>query len=152
LSEGAAGRGFGIPPSPPSAEARRAFRRRHALAAALFALPLLFSPFMTADRRQAAFAGVAGPRCPLDAVGGLPCPGCGLTRGFVLTVHGEWRTAREVHPGAPWIVGLAFAGAVAHGIAAARGENSRLLRIGFRFGRTLFLAVVGYTVAARCAS
>lgn len=29
---------------------------------------------------------------------GLECPGCGLTRSFILSAHGQWATAFAVHP------------------------------------------------------
>lgn len=36
--------------------------------------------------------------CPVHAVTGLPCPGCGVTRGIALVSHGEWLTALGAHP------------------------------------------------------
>lgn len=39
--------------------------------------------------------------CPLKAVSGWPCPGCGLTRGLVFFAHGEWSQALRFHPLSP---------------------------------------------------
>lgn len=44
---------------------------------------------------------------------GVPCPTCGLTRGFVLTVHGRVREAWRLSPTGP----LAAIGILAMGIA-----------------------------------
>ena len=39
--------------------------------------------------------------CAFRRVTGLPCPGCGLTRSWVLTAHGRLRPASERHPFGP---------------------------------------------------
>lgn len=36
--------------------------------------------------------------CPLKALTGWPCPGCGLTRALVLCAHGDWQGAFNYHP------------------------------------------------------
>lgn len=36
--------------------------------------------------------------CPIHAVTGLPCPGCGVTRGIALVSQGELLTALGAHP------------------------------------------------------
>lgn len=48
--------------------------------------------------------------CPLHAVTGLPCPGCGLTRGVSLVSQGEPLLAMGAHPFAPffWAIFLAL--------------------------------------------
>jgi hypothetical protein len=43
---------------------------------------------------------------------GVPCPTCGLTRGFVLTVHGRIREAWRLSPSGP----LAVIGILAMGV------------------------------------
>ena len=39
--------------------------------------------------------------CAFRRATGLPCPGCGLTRSWVLTAHGRLRHASERHPFGP---------------------------------------------------
>jgi hypothetical protein len=39
--------------------------------------------------------------CAFRRVTGLPCPGCGLTRSWVLTAHGRLRHASNRHPFGP---------------------------------------------------
>jgi hypothetical protein len=43
------------------------------------------------------------PICPLAAVLGLPCPGCGLTRATLALCHGDLRRALQLHPLVPLI-------------------------------------------------
>jgi len=51
------------------------------------------------------FAYVLGHRidyvCPAKQRLGVPCPTCGLTRGFVLTVHGRIRQGWRMSPAGP---------------------------------------------------
>lgn len=50
--------------------------------------------------------------CPLANLWGFPCPGCGMTRSFVLLLMGDWRGSWEMHPFlAAWILLAAAAGA-----------------------------------------
>jgi hypothetical protein len=44
--------------------------------------------------------------CPLKALTGLPCPGCGITRALVLCAHGQWSAAFEFHPLGPLVFGF----------------------------------------------
>jgi hypothetical protein len=39
--------------------------------------------------------------CAFRRLTGLPCPGCGLTRSWVLTAHGRLRHASNRHPFGP---------------------------------------------------
>ena len=39
--------------------------------------------------------------CAFRRLTGLPCPGCGLTRSWVLTAHGLFRHAADRHPFGP---------------------------------------------------
>ncbi|NLF18324.1 MAG: DUF2752 domain-containing protein [Lentisphaerae bacterium] len=48
-------------------------------------------------------------RCPFLHVTGLPCPGCGLTRGVLAIGHGRWADAWALNPFAY----VAYAGAIA---------------------------------------
>jgi hypothetical protein len=44
---------------------------------------------------------VDGWRCPVKAVLGVPCPGCGLSAAMVLLFQGQWRAALSSHAFAP---------------------------------------------------
>ncbi len=65
--------------------------------------------------------------CPLRAVTGIPCPGCGITRALCLCCHGRFAEAVTVyHP----LVPLVFAGLVAaagYGLFAKKTLPERLL-------------------------
>ena len=53
-------------------------------------------------------AGLPAWECPIRAVTGVPCPGCGLSRAISALVHGDYRTAMSLHIFAPLFL-LAFA-------------------------------------------
>jgi hypothetical protein len=65
--------------------------------------------------------------CPFRLMTGLPCPGCGLTRSFVSTAHGDFRDAFGFHLFGP----LLFVGLIVYcalGVAAfARSREWRPL-------------------------
>jgi len=44
------------------------------------------------------------PACPIRALFGIPCPGCGLTRAVILCLHGDWATSLHAHPLAPIVL------------------------------------------------
>jgi hypothetical protein len=48
-------------------------------------------------------------RCPIAAVTGHPCPGCGLTRAARLVLAGDFAAATAAHP-LVWLVGPVVAG------------------------------------------
>lgn len=51
--------------------------------------------------------------CPSRRLLHLPCPGCGLTRAFLLLAKGEWRDAFRLHPLSPLLaaqIALAWLG------------------------------------------
>lgn len=56
------------------------------------------------------------PLCAVNAITGLDCPGCGMTRAFLLIGHGRVGEATKAHPLAVpaflIVAGLAVAGAV----------------------------------------
>ncbi|MBE2248500.1 MAG: DUF2752 domain-containing protein [Myxococcus sp.] len=63
-----------------------------ALAAVVLAASFLLAP------------GKTGPDlCPLHRLTGLPCPGCGVTRGLMHFSHGEWPEALGANP---WVLVL----------------------------------------------
>jgi len=37
-------------------------------------------------------------RCPVHALFGVPCPGCGLTRSILCLLKGDWRESLSYHP------------------------------------------------------
>lgn len=45
--------------------------------------------------------GVGGWRCPIKAMLGVPCPGCGLSAAMVSLLRGDWRAAISSHAFAP---------------------------------------------------
>ena len=62
--------------------------------------------------------------CLTRRVFGLPCPGCGLTRGLAHLLQGNLSRAMALHPLAPLaaadaVVGWGIWGLVVHGLAAA---------------------------------
>ena len=48
------------------------------------------------------------PLCSSRLLTGLPCPGCGLTRGIVLLLHGNLAGALAIHPFSPIVLALAL--------------------------------------------
>jgi hypothetical protein len=50
----------------------------------------------------AAFA-IGMPLCPMAALLGVPCPGCGLSRATLALVHGEVAAAFRFHPAVFWV-------------------------------------------------
>ena len=63
------------------------------------------------------------PVCPLFALTGLACPGCGLTRGFHALFHGDIITAIDFNALVPfWAVIFAYVG-VSLALLAIRGKG-----------------------------
>ena len=75
------------------------------------ARPLLSAPIIAVAGIQiaAVAAGVAGWSCPLHALTGIPCPGCGLSRACVALLRGEWGEAMSLHALAPAFLLLTIA-------------------------------------------
>ena len=62
------------------------------------------------------------PLCAVNALTGLKCPGCGMTRAFLLVGHARFREATAAHPAAVPAF-LVVAGVAVVGIVrAARGH------------------------------
>ena len=63
---------------------------------------VLLSFVLTADASHVYFFGKTLPgACAFESFFGLRCPGCGLTRSFVLTAHLEFAEAYRIHPLGP---------------------------------------------------
>jgi hypothetical protein len=45
-----------------------------------------------------------GWQCPIKAVTGIPCPGCGLSTACSLLLKGEWQEALKTHAFAPFFM------------------------------------------------
>ena len=99
--------------------------------------------------------------CPLHRATGLPCPGCGVTRGLMYVSHGEWAEALGANPWVlvlwPVLLAMALSLVLPAGTLAAfeafiaRHEPwpSRLVRVllvaffGFGLVRLVYFAVSG---------
>ncbi len=52
--------------------------------------------------------------CPIQAVVGISCPGCGLSRAMVLLIQGDWQASMIMHAFAPvFLLGFAMLAASA---------------------------------------
>jgi hypothetical protein len=77
--------------------------RAGALATAAVCAVLIVAPFFlsfdpAADTRDVtAFSMTLPPTCASQAVLGLACPGCGLTRSFILFADGQWLGSLRFH-------------------------------------------------------
>jgi hypothetical protein len=82
--------------------------------------------------------------CPSQAIFGVDCPGCGLTRSFVFLAHGDWQHAWEKHR-LGWLLALAVAIQIPYRLAAMLGRNPRPLgtRIPYLFSMALIAALIG---------
>jgi hypothetical protein len=75
---------------------------------AIFVLAAVTPARDDAGRANAPFMGLlesktGGGLCVWKRVTGVPCPGCGLTRGVVQTVHAHPIEAAKLHPLAPFV-------------------------------------------------
>jgi hypothetical protein len=73
----------------------------------------LFAPFLRERKLAGILSGVAfiqlglvlmgfnGWPCPIKAVLGIPCPGCGMSRALVLLLKGQFTESVQWHPFAP---------------------------------------------------
>jgi hypothetical protein len=58
--------------------------------------------------------GVDGWQCPVLSTLGVPCPGCGLSRGVTAFARGEWLSSLTWHAFAPlFLIAFALVGAAA---------------------------------------
>lgn len=65
-----------------------------------------------------------GMACAIREQFGVPCPGCGLTRSVLLTLHGHLGAALEINPGGPLVVlGAALLAALLFALALPRPDG-----------------------------
>lgn len=97
--------------------------------------------------------GVAGffPPCPVHALTGLYCPGCGATRMLYYLVHGEPWTAFRYNPLAffclPYVVAGLLTSALALKLPVPVYVTGWLRRHGYPLGLCLLALVAVFTVA-----
>ena len=77
---------------------------------------------VAAAQLGATLCGLEGWSCPLKSLTGVPCPGCGLTRGAVALLRGEWRESVAAHAFAPLLVLVLAVVAVSALLPARRRE------------------------------
>ena len=64
--------------------------------------------------------------CPLRALTGVPCPGCGITRALCLCAHGHvWEAITVYHPVVPLVV-IALVGAATYGLRFGKPIPERI--------------------------
>lgn len=124
--------------------------RRSIVAIVLFTAVLIAGVLGEADRDHARWFGWEGPECPLrTTLGDRICPGCGLSRATVLTIHGRFRDAFQTHPAGWLIPPFAIAGLWLHSdVLRRRAITSRHHRWR-RIGRWAFLTALLVATAIR---
>ena len=92
--------------------------------------------------------GLPGWPCPLLSALGVPCPGCGLSRGTLALLRGEVGRAMTLHAFAPVLLGavtLLFAAAVLKPDARQRlSETVHEIEIRTRITVWMLLALLAY--------
>lgn len=86
--------------------------------------------------------------CTLRAATGWLCPGCGLTRSFVATVHGDWSAGFALHPiGPPLLIWVVLEG-IRHGMwLLAPSHRVTIDRFGWWLDRAGLLLVPALAIA-----
>lgn len=64
--------------------------------------------------------------CPIRAVTGVECAGCGMTRSWIALVHGHWHAAVDFNPFGPILFGLAVAKLGTLGVEIGQRKPLRL--------------------------
>lgn len=88
---------------------------------------------VAAAQLGAVWAGVGGWPCPVRCATGLPCPGCGLTRGAVALARGEWGESLAAHAFAPVL--LVFLAACAFAALLPRRQREAFAGLAERVER-----------------
>jgi hypothetical protein len=82
---------------------RASARTHHVTYLVMIAVALALSAILSTDASGDVAIAAGGrllhlpPLCPLRAFTGMKCPGCGLTRAFVLIAHGRFEEAEAMH-------------------------------------------------------
>ncbi|NQT93848.1 MAG: DUF2752 domain-containing protein [Lentisphaerae bacterium] len=53
-------------------------------------------------------SGIHAYRCAFRVTTGLPCPGCGVSRGILRLLKGDWTGMWVAHPFSPYLLALAL--------------------------------------------
>jgi len=64
--------------------------------------------------------------CPMAALTGIPCPGCGMTRAALSALHGDFATSLRFHPLGMIIIPLFATYAIAHAMSYIRHGVSKV--------------------------
>lgn len=105
---------------------RRLIKKHAAILAILSAFLLIFAQ--------------TGIGCPIRAITGIPCPGCGITRALLAAMRLQWRSAFSLHPLFP--LALPFLFCAVHANAPLLRGRARPFVVVFLVCCTLiFLAV-----------
>jgi hypothetical protein len=82
--------------------------------------------------------------CPSQAIFGVDCPGCGLTRSFIFMAHGDWHRAFSKHR-VGWLLALAVVLQIPYRLAGLLGRNRQPLgkHLPKLFGMVLIVALIG---------
>jgi hypothetical protein len=86
-------------------------------------------------------AGWPSWQCPIYAVSGLPCPGCGLSRAAVLLAQGQWKASIQMHAFAPAVM-LGLIGLAVAGVLPPKQRQDMILAIAAVERRTGMAAVL----------
>lgn len=84
---------------------------------------------------------VEGWQCPVLSVLGVPCPGCGLTRGVTAFARGEWQASLTWHAFAPLFL-IAAALVAAAALLPDRKKRSLITKVEALERRTGITAIL----------
>ena len=87
------------------------------------------------------------PRCGFDLTTGLPCPTCGMTTAFALTVRGRWIEAAQTQA-AGFVLALATAGIALLAVGGVvTGQRPALNWYRIKPDRLVFWVAAGFVAA-----
>jgi hypothetical protein len=82
-----------------------------------------------------------GWQCPVLSALGVPCPGCGLSRGVTAFARGDWQYSLTMHAFAPlFLIAFALIGAAA--LLPGRQKRSLIIKVEFLERRTGVTAIL----------